>query len=527
MHISKIRMLGIAVLLMAAGPVYPEGASAETTLRVAVANDLKILDPITNTGYESRNHGYMIYDTLFAVDEHLQPQPQMVDTWTVSDDKLTYTFNLRDGLLWHDDTPVTAEDCVASIRRWGARDTMGQRLMEFTADLKASDDKTFTLTLKEPYGLVLQSLAKISSNVPFMMPKKVAETDPSQAITTTIGSGPFKFVTEEWVPGSKVVYVKNAKYVPRQEPADMAAGGKVVNVDRVEWIYFSDPATAANALIAGEVDYVPEPAFDLLPLLKESPDVTVEMLDPLGWQGMVRINHLAPPFDNAKMRQAMLSVVDQKEYLQAAIGNPEYYRTCVAFFVCGSPSESAVGGEQLEHPDLERAKKLFEEAGYKGEPIVILQPTDEPVLAAVSLVTAQRLRQIGVNVDLQAMDWSTLASRRQSKEPIEKGGWNIFHTLFNATDVLDPVVNIGANSGCDQAWFGWPCDEKVEKLRDQFSRETDASKRKTIIDEMQTLLYQDVAYIPFGQYSQPVAYRSNIKGVIKAGPPFVWNLTKN
>jgi peptide/nickel transport system substrate-binding protein len=418
---------------------------------------------------------------------------------------------------------VTSADCIASIKRWGARDTMGQRLIQFTDGMKAVDDKTFTLTLKEPYGLVLQSLSKISSNVPFMMPKKVAETDPNQAITTTIGSGPFRFVKEEWVPGSKVVYVKNEKYIPRKEPADMAAGGKVVNVDRVEWTYFPDPATAANALIAGEVDYVPEPAFDLLPLLKSSPDVTVEMLDPLGWQGMVRINHLAPPFDNPKMRQAMLSVVDQKEYLQAAIGNPEYYRPCVAFFVCGGPNESAVGGDDLAHPDLERAKKQFADAGYKGEPIVILQPTDEPVLAAVSLVTTQRLRQIGINVDLQAMDWSTLASRRQSKT-----GWNIFHTLFNATDVLDPVVNIGTNSGCaEKAWFGWPCNEKVEKLRDQFSREADPTKRKAIVDEMQKLLYEDVAYVPFGQYSQPVAYRSNVKGVIKAGPPFVWNITKN
>lgn len=521
------RILASAALVAMLGMA--TSANAETTLHMAVNNDLKILDPITNTGYETRNHGYMIYDTLFAMDENFEPQPQMIDTWTVSGDSLIYTFTLRDGLNWHDGTPVTAEDCIASIKRWGARDSMGQKLMDFTAELAAVNDKTFTLTLKEPYGLVLQSLGKISSNVPFMMPKRIADTDPSVAITETIGSGPFKFIDAEWVPGSLVVYVKNEDYIPRDEPPSQAAGGKVVMVDRVEWHYMPDPATAVNALIAGEIDYVPEPAFDLVPQLEAADDVTVEIIDPVGSQGMIRLNHLVPPFDNPAMRQAVLEAIQLEDYLQAAIGNEKYYTLCTALFMCGGPYETDAGGDGVLKADPEAARKLLDEAGYDGTPIVIMQPTDDPIISAASLVTAQFLRKAGFEVDVQAMDWSTMASRRQMQEPVAEGGWNIFHTWWVGSDMLDPVVNLGVNTGCvERAWFGWPCNEEIESLRDQFVRESDPAKQKSLAEKIQKLAYENVAYLPFGQWFLPVAHRDSITGIIPSSVPyFMWNVEKH
>lgn len=505
----------------------PSAVAQEKTLKVAVANDLKILDPITNTGYETRNHGYMIYDTLFALDEHFEVRPQMVDAYSKSEDGLTWTFTLRDGLKWHDGNPVTAEDCVASIKRWGARDGMGQKLMDFTREIAPVDEKTFKLVLKEPYGLVLQSLGKLGSNVPFMMPKNVAATDPSVAITETIGSGPFKFVAEEWVPGSKVVYVKNKEYLPRNEPASQAAGGKVVKVDRVEWYYMPDPSTAANALLAGEIDFIPEPAFDLLQQLQSSPEVKVEQIDPLGNQGMLRFNSLLPPFNNAKARQAVLWLIDQGQYLQAAIGNPQFFKECAAYFICGGPFEAPTPPGMLLESHVDKAKKLLQESGYVGQTVVIMQPTDDPILSPASLITAQFLRQAGMTVDVQAMDWSTMASRRQLKEPTDKGGWNIFHTWWNSLDVLDPIVNLGVNTGCEErAWFGWPCDEEIEKLRDQFARESDPLRQKELVEKIQNRILEVVPHIPFGQWYTPVAYRTDMSGLLRGGVQFFWNIEK-
>ena len=501
--------------------------AAGGTLKVIPHADLKNIDPIWTTAYITRNHGYLIYDTLFALDVNLQPQPQMVDTWSVSEDGLKYTFTLRPGLKWHDGAPVRAADCIASIQRWGKRDGMGQKLMGVTESLDVVDDRTFTLTLKEPYGLVIASLGKISSNVPFMMPERVANTDAFTQISENIGSGPFKFVKEEWVPGNKVVYVRNTDYIPRSEPPSLAAGGKIAKVDRVEWLYIPDQATAQAALAAGEVDYFEAPQLDLLPLLESNTDLTVVIADPLGSQGWLRPNHLYPPFDHPKARQALLWMVNQEDYLRTIAGDPKYWRTCGAYFVCGTPLETDVGSDAVMQQDLAKAKKLMQEAGYDGRPVVLMDPTDTPALHNATLVTAQLLRQIGVNVQVQAMDWSTLTSRRAETKAPQEGGWNLFHTSWVAPDVFNPVANIGVSGGCkEKAWFGWPCDERLEKLRDQWAKETDTAKQKSLAIEVQRAAYDVVPYVITGQYFSARAYRKNVTGYIAAPVPFYWNLAK-
>ncbi|MFQ5954240.1 MAG: ABC transporter substrate-binding protein [Kiloniellales bacterium] len=518
--------LALAIPL-ALGTAANEAAAQEVVLRVAPHADLKNHDPIWTTAYITRNHGYMVYDTLFALDKDLKPQPQMVDTHEVTDDGLTHTFKLRQGLKWHDGAPVTAEDCVASIKRWGKRDGMGQKLMDFTAKLEAVDQLTFKLTLKEPYGLVVDSLGKISSNVPFMMPKRLAETDAFEQVAEIIGSGPYKFVKEEWVPGAKVVYVKNEDYVARDEPANFAAGGKVAKVDRVEWIYMPDAATALNALQAGEIDYWEVPQIDLIPTLEGNPNIKVEVKDPLGTQGWMRPNHLHPPFNHPKARQALLYLVKQADYLRAIIGDQKFWTECPSYFMCGAPLETAIGSEPLMTQDFEKAKRLMTEAGYKGETIVLMDPTDIPILHGASLMTAQLLRQIGVKVEVQAMDWSTLTSRRAEKKKVEDGGWNVFHTWFIGADAVSPVSNIGVSGGCaERAWFGWPCDEKLEKLRDQYARETDPAKQKKIAEAVQARAYEVVPYVNYGQWYQPLAYRDNLEGVLSSPVPFFWNISK-
>ena len=514
---------GIGIAAVAAAML--SAASAEKVLRVVPHADLKNVDPICTTAYITRNHAYMVYDTLFAVDADGEVHPQMIGEYSLSDDGLTWTFTLRDGLKWHDGDPVTTADIIPSIQRWGKRDGMGQKLMDFTESMTAVDDKTFTLKLKEPYGLVLDSLGKISSNTPFMMKEEHAKTDAFTQVTEIIGSGPFKFVQDEWVPGSKVVYVKNEDYVPRDEPASAAAGGKVVHVDRVEWVYIPDPATTMNALANGEVDLWETPAVDMVPIMQTNENIVIEVIDPLGTQGWLRMNHLHAPFDNPKVRQAIAMALPQETYLQALVGDPSLYKTCKAYFICDTPNASTAGDKGYLEGNMDAAKKMLEEEGVVGHKVVLMQPTDIPVLNSASLVTAQLLRDLGFDVEVQAMDWSTLTSRRAEKKPVEEGGWNVFHTYATGADAGSPVTNIGVSGGgVERAWFGWPDSPKVEELRDSWARETDAGKKKEILDELQATLFEVVPYVNYGQWFQPMAWRKGLEGVLVSPVPFFWNI---
>jgi peptide/nickel transport system substrate-binding protein len=501
-------------------------AQAQTTLRVVMHSDLKIVDPIWTTAYITRNHGYMIYDTLFAMDEKGEIKPQMVEKYDESADKLTYTFTLRDGLLWHDGKPVTAEDCIASIKRWGAKDALGQKLMTFVDSMTASGEKSFTIKLKEPTGLLIFGLGKPSSVVPFMMPKRIAETDPNTQISEFIGSGPFVFKTDEWKPGDKTVYVKFDKYKPRAEPASGLSGGKVVKVDRVEWRAISDHQQAINALLAGEIDYMEAPTHDLLPLVKDNADIKLWDWNPLGNQYTFRPNHLHKPFDNPKVRQALWYAFNQKDFLEAVIGNPQYYKVCKSMFVCGTALASDKGMQGLLESNFQKARDLLKEANYDGTPVVLMHSTDLDVLTNLAPVAKSLMERAGFKVDMQSMDWQTVVARRAKKEAPGQGGWNAFLTSWVSADILNPVMTGFINAGCDKAMFGWPCDQEMEKLRDQFARETDPAKQKAIAEAVQVRNTEITTHLFLGQWYQPGAGRKNVTGILTAPAPVFWNVEK-
>lgn len=499
-------------------------ASAQTTLRVVMHSDLKILDPIWTTAYIVRNHGYMIYDVLLAQDEKGEIKPQMVEKYEAAADGKSYTFTLRAGLEWHDGQPVTSEDCIASIKRWAAKDSLGQKMMTFVDTISAVDAKTFTIKLKEPTGLVLLGLSKPSSNVPFMMPKRVAETDPSKQIEDFTGSGPFVFKKDEWKPGDKTVYVKFDKYKPRSEPASGMAGGKVVKVDRVEWRAISDAQQAVNALSKGELDMVEQPSHDLLGTLKKDPNVSVIISPPLKGQYVFRPNHIHKPFDNPKIRQALWYAFNQEDFLMATIGDPDYIKECKALFICGTPFASTKGMDGLLTSNAKKAQELLKEAGYDGTPVVLMHSTDLKVLTNLAPVAKSLMEKAGFKVDMQSMDWQSVVARRAKKDPPNAGGWNAFLTAWVAADVMNPVSTAYLNSSCDKALFGWPCDAELEKLRDDFARETDPAKQKAIAEAVQLRAIEVTPEIPVGEYVQPVAMRKNVKGFVIAPAPVFWNI---
>jgi peptide/nickel transport system substrate-binding protein len=523
MRLHRRTLLASALAAPALIAARPLRAAGSKTIRAVPIGDLKVLDPIWTTAYITRNHAYLVWDTLFALDAQNKPQPQMVDDWRVSDDGLVYEFFLRPNLVWHDGTPVRAADCAASVRRWGAKDGMGRALLAQTVAIEPVNDRSFRLALKRPVGFVIDALAKIDSNVPFMMPERLANTDPNTQITEVIGSGPFRFVKDEWVAGSKVVYERFTGYQPRAEPPSQAAGGKLAKVDRVELIYMPDPSVAADALIKAEVDVLESPAPDLIGMLKASPGVEVRPNDPLGYALFMAVNHLLPPFDNLEARQALALAVDQAAFMQVTVGDRTPWRKCAAMFGCGTPEESDAGAAAIGG-DLAKARAMFA-AHYDGRPVVVMDPTDNATLHPGALMAAESLKALGAKVDLQAMDWSTLTQRRALKKPTAEGGWNVFVTNATVTGISNPLLNTFAKN-CADAWYGWACTPRIAELTTAWGEETDPAKRRGITEELQRLHLEQVTYVPLGQYQSVIATRQNLSGIINGPALFYWNVEK-
>lgn len=511
-----------ASALFAAMPVQ---AQTPSTLRVAPETLSRVLDPHFTTSFTTRDLGYLVYDTLFAVDDKFEPKPQMVGQYNVSPDKLTYTFVLRPDLKWHDGQPVTAADCVASIQRWASRDSMGQTLAKFTASLEATDASTIKLVLKEPYGLVLDSLAKIGAPVPFMMPERIAKTPGSEQVKEIIGSGPYKFRADLHEPGVKIVLDKFPDYKPRSEPPNWASGGKIAKMDRVEMLGMPDAQTQVSALIRGEVDYLERVPADLLPLFDAKSGAKAEVVSKFGFQAIMRMNHLQPPFNDVKVRQAVARAIDRSMYAGVVAGDPQFATDCAAIFGCGMPYESRSG---IPARDMAAAKAMLKDANVDmSKPLVMLHVANAPGIAALGNVTRQVLVDLGFKVEMIPMDFQTFATRRLNTGPVAQGGWNLAHTTNSVPDQGNPLSNpfLVATGHPTSAW-GWPTDPMIEELRLKFATAPDEAARKTIAIEIQVRAYEQVLYLPLAQFTTPSAWRNNLEGVLKSPVMLLYNIEK-
>jgi peptide/nickel transport system substrate-binding protein len=521
---------GILAFAAITTPASAQRPTDNRTLRIVPHADLQTLDPIVTTAGVVQSHAQLVYDQLFGRDARQQPQPQMVERYARSGDALTWRFTLRPGLYFHDGTPVTPEDVVASLRRWGMRDPHGQQLVAVTISLVAdSDGRSLTWTLRRPYPPMLHALSKPAGNMPAIMPAHIAAADPFTAIRDPIGSGPFIFVREEWVPGSQVVYRRNPAYVPRTEPASGTAGGKVAGADRIEWHMIGNGQTAVLALLRGELDYIENPPVDFLPILRRRGMQTVRT-NPLGAPGMIRMNHLHSPFDDVRARRALLLAVDQLQMLQAMFPDPSLYTVCHAFFVCGSAQEITAGAPSgLGSPDARgRAREMLHDSGYDGRPIVILDATDNAFLHAATLVLAQQMRAAGFRTDVQAMDFAAIAARRASRRPPAEGGWHIALTYWDGLGASDPVSNLPMQASCERAWPGWPCDPDHQALIDSYSFAETLAERRLLLGALQVSAYRIVPYVPFGQWYVPSAASPGLTGVLSMPGIIVpWGMRKS
>jgi peptide/nickel transport system substrate-binding protein len=512
----------LAACLLLAAPA-ASSAHAEKVLRVVPQNDIVLLDPVFATANISMVGGLMVYESLFAWDSALRPKPQMVDVWTTSPDGLVWRFTLRDGLRFHDGRPVTTADVLPSIARWMEFDGGGARLKSALAGMAAVDAKTFELRLTRPFPAMLATLAASPSRFLAVMRAEDVPSERKQ-VTNAIGSGPFRYVASERVSGAKVVWVRNQDYIPRKEPADGWSGGRVVKVDRVEWHVLPDPATAAAALQNGEVDFVERPALDLLPLLAGNPQIRMQKLSPIWDQSILRPNHLQPPFNDVRARQALNYIVDQAEVMAAGFGDAANWKTCNAFYVCGGPYETSAGAEGF-HQDYARAKQLLAEAGYKGEKLVFIASHDN-ANGVMSEVVADEMQKAGMNVELVWTDWASVVGRALKQGPVSEGGWNIRVTGMPGAGAASPQTNSGTDMSCTRRNFsGWPCDEEAERLRAAFLDAGEAD-RPAILEKLHRRLAEVMPYRVLGQSAGPAAWRSNVSGVLPAPAPVYWNIDK-
>jgi peptide/nickel transport system substrate-binding protein len=509
-----------------ATPAISQRAAART-LRFVPQTDLANFDPIWTTQYVVRNGSALVWDTLYGFDEKLQPRRQMVESEEVSSDGLTWIFRLRSGLKFHDGEPVLAKDAVASVNRWAARDTVGLMIKAIQNELVPVDDRTFRWVLKKPFPKMLQALGTTNTPVCFVMPARIAATDPFKQITEYVGSGPMRFLRNEWVPGGKAVFERFASYVPRGEPGSWLAGGKRMLVDRIEWIVMPDQATAAAALQTGEVDWWESPITDLVPVLRRNRNIAVEIADPLGNIGCFRMNHLYPPFNDVRARRAILTAMSQEDYMRALVGDdPALWKPLPGFFTPGTPLYTEEGGEILKGPrNLDAAKKLLVESGYAGQPVTCLVAQDQPITKPQGDITADLLKRLDMNVDFVATDWGTVGARRAVKTPPARGGWNMFHTWLAGGDCIYPDNNLIRANG-DKAWFGWPDIPEVEtQVAAWFDAKT-LDEEKAAIRRLNKAALESVVYAPTGFFLQYQAWRKNVTGIVKGPLPFFWNVNK-
>jgi peptide/nickel transport system substrate-binding protein len=516
--------------LAAAGlsaPALSQGAAARTLRFVPQAN-LANFDPIWGTQYVVRNASAMVWDTLYGLDDKLQVQRQMVEAEETSPDGLTWTFRLRPGLRFHDNEPVLAKDVVASIARWMPRDAMGQTVRAIQQELVAVDDRQFRWVLRKPFPKLLLALGKTNTPMCFIMPERIARTDSFQQIGEYVGSGPMRFVRNEWVPGAKAVFQRFEGYQPREGAGTWLAGPKRMMVDRVEWAVMPDPATASAALQNGEVDWWENPLTDLVPTLRRSRSIATDIADPLGNIGSFRMNHLNPPFNDVKARRAVLMAMSQEDYMRALVGDDDkLWKPLPSFFTPETPLYTEEGGEVLKgRRDMDAAKRMLAESGYAGQPVVCLVAQDQQITKSQGDVTADLLKRIGFNVDFVATDWGTVGQRRASKTPLNQGGWSMFHTWHAGADCVNPATQIQLRANGDGAWFGWPTLPPVEAAITEWYDAPDLDAEKAVIRKLNRAAMDGALYAPTGFFVQYQAWRRNVSGIQKGPLPFFWGVSK-
>jgi peptide/nickel transport system substrate-binding protein len=523
----RAALLGVAATLATPSLSRAQRGADPRVMRFVPQAALANTDPVATLSGVAVNHGYYVWDTLYGIDSRMRPQPQMAEGHSVSDDGLRWTIRLREGLLFHDGEPVRARDCAASLRRWGSRDTFGRTFAAAVAEYETPDDRTLVIRLQQRFPLLLDAIAKAGTSPAFIMPERVAATDALRPLTEVVGSGPYRFLASEFVPGSRAAYARFDRYRPRDEAPEWTAGGKVAHFERIEWHMMPDAATASAALQAGEVDWWEQVSADLIPVLRRSRDIVIANGDPAGYMGVLRFNHLHPPFDKPAVRRAVLAAVNQADFMAAVTGNDaSAYNICHAFFPCTTPYGRAPEADPMATPSLDRARALLRESGYAGEKVIMLNPADFPSIAPLGLIAHDLMTRIGFNMDFVSTDWGSVLQRIVNRTPPAQGGWNVFPVWWSGMGIVTPTQNALIRGQGINGWSGWYESAEMEALNARWLAAPDEAARLAVGAQMQDLAFRDVPTVPLGQFFIRTAHRRNLAGVLEGPRPVPWNVRR-
>ena len=506
-----------ALPLLAAG-LLPAPALAQRgdrrSLRFVPSGDLFSLDSLWSSAAVAGIASLLVYDMLYSLDAAMQPRPQMVGREEESADRTRLVLTLREGLRFSDGEPVRAADAVASVKRWMQRNSVGLRVAAALDELAALDDRRLEFRLKRPFPQLRYGLASC-----FILPERLARTSAFTEVKEMIGSGPFTFAAEERVIGDRAVFRRNPAYVSREEAPSGFAGGRPVLLERVEFRTLPDPASAAAALQRGEVDYLYQPGFDLIPRLRRQRDLRIETPNKHGWLSLLNLNCAAPPFDNPALRRAVLAAVNQDDFMEAAVGREAGIPWGqVGCFATASPLETMAGRETLPPREPETLRRLVRESGYAGEKVVLMMATDSPVHTLFGPVAEQMLKGIGLNVEAQAMDFGSMMQRFRSREATAAGGWSCFTVNWTGYTTISPAGHT--------LLVGNDKDRLMPGLVDAWYDATDLPAQRQAAEAISRHFYAEPPFAPLGALPAPVAVRASVQGVLESGVPVFWNIRK-
>ncbi len=448
---------------------------------------------------------------LYTLDANYQPIPMLAESHTVSEDGKVWVFKLRPGILFHNGKEMTSEDVVASLNRWGQMSTYGKTLYTQVEEVKALDKYTVQMNLKEPSGIVLISLGT-RNNFGAIYPKELIEQYGTERLKEYIGTGPFK--VEEWRPDRYIKMTRWDKYTPRSEPANGFGGQKVAYVDEVRFIPIPDVSVRVASVETGEIDFADDINPDAYERVKDNPQLEVIIAKPYYWIVAV-LNKKKGLFTNRKMRQAFQAAINIEPIMKAAGGNPQFYRldSSLAFQEQAQWWIEDAGKGFYNVHDKEKAKQLLKEAGYQGEAFRFMTTQEYDWMYKAALVTKQQLEEIGITVDLQVVDWSTLVQRRNNPDLYDAftTGMGMFY---------DPTHTIYLKC----SWPGWTCEEEFDRLLGQMMVEQDYKKRLALWKEVNQAFYEKVPVIRYGDLFGLRIMQKHLKNVQRLIRPFFWNV---